>query len=145
MPTLKSSRFLRAPENAEAISAAPPTSATTMNPTNACDIPRSSAAFCTDSTKISLTSATSTVTPASVARAKPIGHGVSSDSPESALANSSRCVLSENSKPSPYPTISTTDNPTLNCWVKVAAGAESAWLKADGISSAMVARNSRLA
>ena len=96
MPTLKSSRFLRAPENAEAISAAPPTSATTMKPTNAGLIPNVSAAFCTDSTKISLTNATSTVTPASVARARPIGHGAWPASPDSALANSSRCVFSEN-------------------------------------------------
>jgi hypothetical protein len=39
MPTLRSNRFLRAPENAEAISAVAPTSATTMNPTNAGVIP----------------------------------------------------------------------------------------------------------
>jgi len=88
------------PENAEAISAAPPTSATTMKPTKACDMPKASAAFCTDSTKISLTSATSTVTPASVASATPIGHGASLSSPCAALANSSRCVFSENSMPS---------------------------------------------
>src|SRR5436190_7130026 len=73
MPTLRSSRFLRAPENAEAISAAPPTSATTMKPTNAGVIPKASAAFCTDSTNTSLTNATRTVTPTSVARAKPSG------------------------------------------------------------------------
>ena len=73
MPTLRSSRFLRAPENAEAISAAPPTSATTIKPTNAGVIPNVTAACCTDSTNTSLTSATSTVTPASVARAKPNG------------------------------------------------------------------------
>ncbi len=78
MPTLRSSRFLRAPENADAISAAPPTSATTMNPTKAGVIPNASAACCTDSTNTSLTSATSTVTPASVASARPIGHGASS-------------------------------------------------------------------
>jgi hypothetical protein len=57
MPTLRSSRFLRAPENAEAISAAPPTSATTMNPTKAGVIPNASAACCTERTKISLTRA----------------------------------------------------------------------------------------
>src|ERR1700745_1940608 len=77
MPTLRSSRFLRAPENAEPISAAPPTSDTTMKPTNAGVIPNATAACCTDSTNTSLTSATSTVTPASVAKAKPHGHGAS--------------------------------------------------------------------
>ena len=46
-----------------------------MKPTNAGVIPNASAAFCTDSTKISLTSATNTVTPASVARARPNGPG----------------------------------------------------------------------
>ena len=92
---------MRAAENAEAISAAPPTSATTMNPTNAGLIPNASAAFCTDSTNTSLTSATSTVTPASVARARPSGQGASSASACSAPAKNSRCVLSENSMPSP--------------------------------------------
>ena len=72
-----------------------------MKPTNAGVMPNASAAFCTDSTNTSLTSATSTVTPASVARARPIGHGASPASPCSALANSSRCVFSENSMPSP--------------------------------------------
>ena len=62
MPTLRSNRFLRAPENAEAIFAVAPTSATTMNPTNAGVIPNVTAGSCTDSTKISLTSATGTVT-----------------------------------------------------------------------------------
>ena len=63
-------------------------------------MPKASAAFCTDSTKISLTSATNTVTPASVASASRIGHGASPSSACSALANSSRCVFSENSMPS---------------------------------------------
>ena len=53
-----------------------------MKPTNAGVIPNVSAAFCTDSTKISLTSATSTVTPANVARASPIGHGAWPASPD---------------------------------------------------------------
>ena len=44
-----------------------------MNPTKVGVIPKASAACCTDSTKISLTSATRTVTTASVARAKPQG------------------------------------------------------------------------
>src|SRR5262249_51111774 len=65
-------------------------------------------AFCTDSTKISLTSATSTVTTASVTRASPMGHAGSLGSACSALAKISRCVLSENSKPKPYPAISST-------------------------------------
>src|SRR6516225_5730833 len=55
MPTLKSRRFLRAPENDEPISAAPPTNATTMKPTNAGVLPNASAACCTDSTNTSLT------------------------------------------------------------------------------------------
>src|SRR5947207_125428 len=97
--TLRSNRFLRAPENAEAISAAPPTSATMMKPTKAGVIPNAFAASCTDSTKTSLTKATSRVTPARVARAKPMGQGASPGSPCSTLANSSRCVLSENNIP----------------------------------------------
>ena len=79
---------------ADAISAAAPTSATTMNPTNAGVIPNVVAASCTDSTKTSLTNATSTVTPASVTRATPIGMGVPSSPPCSALAKSSGWVLS---------------------------------------------------
>ena len=78
MPTERSSLFLRAPENAAAISAAAPTSDTTMNPTNAGVMPRSWAAAWTDSTKISLTRATKTVTPARIASARPIGHAASS-------------------------------------------------------------------
>lgn len=81
---------MRAPEKAELISAAPPTSDTTMKPTNAGVIPNASAAFCTDSTKTSLTSATSTVTPARVARASPMGQGDSPSSPCAVLANNSR-------------------------------------------------------
>ena len=144
MPTLRSSRFLRAPENAETISAAPPTSATTMKPTNAGVIPNVSAACCTDSTNISLTSATSTVTTASVARAMPIGHGVSWSPPCSAAANNSRWVLSENTMPSAYAQMSKPDSPRLNCCVN-AADSPSASLTADGINNAIVARNSRLA
>src|SRR5215472_5091488 len=106
MLTLRSSRFLRAAENATAISAAAPTSATTMKPTNAWLIPNVSAAFCTDSTKISLTNATSTVTTANVASASPSGHGGSVASAGSARAKGSQCVPSENTKPNPYPTIS---------------------------------------
>jgi hypothetical protein len=90
---------LRAPANAEAISAAPPTSATTMNPTKAGVIPKASAAICTDSTKTSLTRATTTVTPARVATASPMGHGASPSSPCPAPANSSGCVLSEKTRP----------------------------------------------
>ena len=97
-----------------------------MKPTNAGVIPNVSAAFCTDSTKISLTSATSTVTPASVARARPIGHGASPASPDSALANSSGCVFREKSMPNPYATMSRTDRPTLNFWVNAAPATESA-------------------
>jgi hypothetical protein len=89
---------LRAPANADAISAAAPTSGTTMKPTKAGVIPNATAASCTDSTNTSLTSATRTVTAASVARARPIGQGASPSSC-SALANNSRCVLSENSMP----------------------------------------------
>src|SRR5262249_43165467 len=77
MPTLKSSRFLRAADNAEANSAAPPTSATIMKPTKAGESPRAVAACCTDSTNTSLTNATSTVTPASVTRDKTNGHSAS--------------------------------------------------------------------
>src|SRR5262249_47714827 len=57
MPTLRSGRFLRAPEKADAISAAAPTRATTMNPTKAGVMPKATTASCTDSTKISLTKA----------------------------------------------------------------------------------------
>ena len=64
---------MRAAENATAISAAPPTSATTINPMNAGLNPNVSPAFCTDQTKISLTSATRTVTTISVPTATPIG------------------------------------------------------------------------
>jgi len=113
-----------------------------MNPTNAGLIPNVTAASCTDSTKISLTSATSTVTPASVARASPIGHGASPASPDSALAKNSRCVLSENSIPNPYAAMSSTDKPRLNSCMNAARPPESATETADGISSATVARNS---
>ena len=44
-----------------------------------------------------------------------------------------------------FATISNTDSPTLNCCVNAAVGPASASLIADGISSAIVARNSRLA
>ena len=97
-----------------------------MNPTNAGVIPNVSAACCTDSTKMSLTSATSTVTPASVARARPIGHGASPASPCSALANNSRCVFRENSMLNPYATMSRTERPTLNFWLNAAPATESA-------------------
>ena len=117
-----SSRFLRAAANAEAISAAAPTIATTMNPTNAGLIPNVSAACCTDSTKMWLTIATSTVTPASVARARPIGNIESPASPCDALANNSLCVLSENNMLSAYATISRTDRPTLKFWVNCSPG-----------------------
>ena len=86
-----------------------------MKPTNAGVIPNDTAACCTDSTNTSLTSATSTVTPASVASARPIGHGVSSSPACAAAAKSSRWVLSEKSMPSPYATMSNPDRPTLNC------------------------------
>ena len=45
--------------------------------------------------------ATRTVTPASVAKARPNGHGVSPASACSLLPKNSRCVLSENNSPSP--------------------------------------------
>ena len=48
-----------------------------------------------------LTTAAGTVTPARVAKARPIGHGVSPASSDSALVNNSRCVLSEKTIPSP--------------------------------------------
>ena len=80
MLTLRSSRFLRAAENAAAISAAAPTSATTMKPTKAGLMPKDLAASCTDPTKTSLTNATKTVTPASVASERPIGHAASPSS-----------------------------------------------------------------
>ena len=48
--------------------AAAPTSATTMKPTNAGVMPNETAAYCTDSTKISLTRATVTVITASITR-----------------------------------------------------------------------------
>ena len=105
----------------------------------------SSAAFCTDSTKISLTSATSTVTTASVTRASPMGHAGSLGSACSALAKISRCVLSENSKPKPYPTISSTAKAMLSFWVSAVAGTKSALAIADGLTSAIVARNSKAA
>src|SRR5436305_3169959 len=73
MLTLMSRRSLRAAAKATANSAAAPTTETTMKPTNAGLIPKVSAAFCTDSTKISLTSATSTVTTSSVPTARLIG------------------------------------------------------------------------
>ena len=44
IPTLRSSRFLSAPENAAVISAAAPTSDTTTKPTKALDIPRATEA-----------------------------------------------------------------------------------------------------
>src|SRR6266403_850813 len=74
-------------------------SETMMKPTKAGLIPKVSAAFCTDSTESSLTSATSTVTTSSVPTARPIGQ-CSSLSPCSALANNSLWVFSENSRPS---------------------------------------------
>ena len=69
---------MRAAAKATANSAAAPTSETMMNPTKAGLMPKVSAAFCTDSTKISLTSATSTVTASSVPTASPIGQCASS-------------------------------------------------------------------
>ena len=72
-----------------------------MKPTNAGVMPNDSAAFWTDSTNTSLTSATSKVTPASVATDRPIGQGGSTASACSALANNSRWVFSEKSMPSP--------------------------------------------
>ena len=76
-------------------------------------------------------------------RARTMGHGASLASPPSALANNSRCVLSENSMPNPYATISNTASPTLNLWVNADAPAESACEIAEGINSAIVARKSR--
>jgi hypothetical protein len=143
MPTLRSSRSLHAPEKAEVISAAPPTSATTMNPTNAGVIPNAAAACCTDSTNTSLTSATSTVAPASVAKARPMGQGASPVSPCSALVKSSRCVFRENSMPRPYATMSSTARPKLNFWVNAAAFVESTCEIAEGISNATVATKSK--
>src|SRR5438270_10382299 len=81
MLTLISRRFLRAAENATAISAAAPTRATMMNPTKAGLIPSIAAACCNDSTKISLTNATSTVTTRSVPTARLIGHFATAVSP----------------------------------------------------------------
>jgi len=60
-----------------------------------------SAAFWTEPTKTSLTRATRTVTPASTARARPMGQGASPPSSDPAEANTSRCVLRENRRPSP--------------------------------------------
>ena len=64
-------------------------------------MPNASAACCTDSTKISLTSATRTVTPASVARATPIGHGASPTSACCTLPNNSRCVFEREQRAQP--------------------------------------------
>ena len=108
-------------------------------------MPKTTAACCTDSTNTSLTSATTTVTPPSVANATPIGHGASPSWPCAEAANNSRCVRSENSIPRAYDVISSTDSPRLSCSVKTAAGPASASVTADGINRATVARNSRLA
>ncbi len=98
MPTLISSRFLRAPPKATGIADTPPTSATMIKPTKAGVIPKDSAADCTDPTNTSLTIAISTVTTASVTNPTPMGHG-SSSSPEClTLTNMSLCVFSENSR-----------------------------------------------
>ena len=66
-----------------------------MKPTKAADMPKESAACCTDPTKISLTSATRIVATARAPRATATGHGWSSCSPPSALVKNSLCVLSE--------------------------------------------------
>src|ERR1700730_15411973 len=63
--------------------------------------------------KTSLTSVTSTVTPASIARAKPIGQGASPASSWSASPKISRSVLSENSSPNPKAAMSNPDRPRL--------------------------------
>jgi hypothetical protein len=63
--------------------------------------------------KTSLTSPTSTVTPARIARAKPIGQGASPASSWSASPKISRCVLSENSSPNPKAAMSNPDRPRL--------------------------------
>src|ERR1700712_3494756 len=113
-----------------------------MKPTNAGVIPNVTAACCTDSTNTSLTSATSTVTPASVASATPSGNGASPASACSAPANNARCVLSENSRPSPYATMSSTDRHTLNVSVNVDPAPASAAVTAEGTRIATVAKNS---
>ncbi len=69
---------MRVAENATAILAAAPTSATMMNPTKAGLIPNVSPAFCTDPTNISLTSATNTVTTMNVPTASLIGQDIPS-------------------------------------------------------------------
>jgi hypothetical protein len=60
-------------------------------------------------------------------------------------SENSRCVLSENSKPNPYPTISSTANATLSFWVNAAPDTKSALAIAEGLTSAIVAKKSKAA
>src|SRR5512134_3117397 len=100
IPTQRSTRFWRAAVQAVVISAAAPTIATTTNPTNAGVMPNVNAACCTDPTKISLTSATSTVTTTSKVVATPMGQTDSPSPPSCAApANNSRCVRKEKNRP----------------------------------------------
>ena len=60
------------------------------------------------------------------------------------LPKNSRCVLSENSKPSPYVTISNTDSYALSVWVNTSGVARaSVRVPTDGIRIAIVARKSK--
>ena len=102
MPTLRSSRFLRAPENADAISAAAPDERHHDEADERRRHAELGEAPCTDSTNTSLTSATSTVT-ADQRRERQADRPRRFAAPRacSAPAKNSRCVLSENTRPSP--------------------------------------------
>src|SRR5437763_16643145 len=91
-------------------------------------------------TNTSLTNATKTVTPASVASARLMGHAASCSSAE--LANNSRCVLSENQRPRPYASKSKNESATLRVLVEPLTPNESRADTADGLRSAIVAGKS---
>ena len=76
-----------------------------MNPTKAGRHPQRRRPLFTDSTKISLTRATATVTNEERSDREVDGHA-SPASPSSSPANSSLCVFSENSRLNPYATMS---------------------------------------
>ena len=87
--------MLRAPFRAGTNSATLLTNATMIKPMNAGVMRKASPAACTDSTKISLDIAMSTVATASVTRDRRIGHAPSEVCTCATLPKSSGCVFSE--------------------------------------------------
>ena len=142
IPTDRSSRFLRAAENAVVISAAAPTSETTMKPTKAFDIPKARAACWTDPTKISDTSAIRIVATARAPRAAGSGQGFSSCSASPTLWKYSLCVLRENNREIAYVPSRMNDSRTESGFIRAGTLSLSTLATTEGISRAIVARSS---